>query len=411
MRAGLKPPPLPLADLFALAGESLSGHRLRTALTLVATAIGVTAVVLLTALGDAAKGYVVNQFASVGTNLVIVLPGKTETSGIMGSFGGTIRPLTLEDAIALPHRATMVRAVVPMSLGSAAFEYGDRSRDLYVIGTTSDYFTMRNLEMSSGQFLPRTDMRRGERVVVIGRTVQREVFQGENPLGKPVRIAGARFRVIGVLSPKGMGMGVNMDEIVLIPVATGLRLFNQRGLFRMICQSPDAASVPAVVAQVKEVMRQRHDDQEDFSILTQDSMLATFTSIINALTAGLAGIAAISLAVAGILIMNVMLVSVSERTGEVGLLKALGARREQIMAMFLTESLLISAQGALLGVAVGVVLVYAAAGLFPDLPLAPSTGWIVFVTLLSLAAGAGFGLMPARRAARLQAAQALRASK
>ena len=398
-------------DLLALATESLAGHRLRTSLTLVATAIGITAVVLLTALGDAAKRYVVDQFSSVGTNLVIVLPGKTETSGIMGSFGGTIRPITLEDAIALPHRAPLVRTAVPMSLGSAAFEYGARSRDVYVLGTTAPYLAMRRLSVAAGQFLPETDMRRGERVVVLGRTIQREVFQGDNPLGKPVRIAGARFRVIGVLQPKGMGMGVNMDELVIIPVATGMRLFNQKGLFRLLCQSPDAASVPAVVAQVKEVMRQRHDDQEDFSIITQDSMLSTFTNVINALTAGLAGIAAISLAVAGILIMNVMLVSVSERTGEVGLLKALGARRGQILALFLSEALMLSAQGALLGVAAGVALVYAAAGIFPDLPLAPSPGWIVLVTLFALVAGVAFGLMPARRAAGLQAAEALRASK
>ncbi len=398
-------------DVFRLAAESLSGHRLRSALTLVATAIGVTAVVLLTALGDAAKRYVVDQFASIGTNLVIVLPGKTETSGVMGSFGGTTRPLTLEDAVALPHRATLVRLVVPLSLGSATFEYGGRSRDVFVLGTTSDYFDLRQLQMSSGQFLPPGDLRRGERVVVIGRAIQRQVFAGENPLGKPVRIAGARFRVIGVLMPKGVGMGVNLDELAIVPVATGMRLFNQQGLFRMICQAPDAAAVPAVVAQVKKVMRERHDNQEDFSILTQDSMLATFTSIINALTAGLAGIAAISLAVAGILIMNVMLVSVSERTGEVGLLKALGARRRQILSLFLAESLLLSAQGALAGVAVGVALVYTAAAIFPDLPLAPSPGWIVFVTLLALAAGIAFGLLPARRASRLQAAEALRAAK
>uniref|UniRef100_A0A832I1M2 ABC transporter permease n=1 Tax=Eiseniibacteriota bacterium TaxID=2212470 RepID=A0A832I1M2_UNCEI len=402
---------VPARELFALAAESLAGHRLRTSLTLVATAIGVTAVVLLTALGDAARRYVTEQFASVGTNLVIVLPGKTETSGIMGSFGGTVRPLTLDDAEALPHRAPLVRGVVPLSLGSASFEYGNRSRDVYVLGTTWAYAPMRDLAVTSGQFLPRMDMRRGERVAVIGRKLQREVFQGENPLGKPVRIAGARFRVIGVLAPKGMGMGVDLDDMALIPVATGLRLFNQKGLFRMVCQAPDAASVPAVVKQVREVMMQRHDGDEDFSILTQDSMLQTFTSIINALTAGLAGIAAISLAVAGILIMNVMLVSVSERTGEVGLLKALGARRAQILSMFLAESLLLSAQGALLGVVTGVVIVYAAAGVFPELPLAPSPGWIAFVTALALAAGVSFGLLPARRAAGLAAAEALRASR
>ncbi len=404
-------PLVPIPDLLGLAGESLLGHRLRTALTLVATAIGVTAVVMLTSLGDAAKRYVTDQFASIGTNLVIVVPGKTETSGLLGSFGGTIRPITLEDAIALPHRATRVRMVVPMSIGSAALEYGSRSRDVYVVGTTSDYLVMRRLEVAAGQFLPATDMRRGERVAVIGRTVQREVFRGENPLGKPVRIAGARFRVVGVLAAKGMGMGANIDELVLVPVATGMRLFNQKGLFRMMCQAPDATSVPAVVEQIKAVMRQRHGDQEDFSIITQDSMLSTFTNVITALTVGLAGIAAISLAVAGILIMNVMLVSVSERTGEVGLLKALGARRSQILALFLAESLLLSAQGAALGVVVGVALVLVAARAFPALPLVPGAAWIAVVTALALATGVTFGLVPARRAARLQAAEALRASR
>ena len=164
---------LPIPDLLALASESLSGHRLRTSLTLVATAIGVTAVVLLTALGDAAKKYVVQQFASVGTNLVIVLPGKTETSGIAGSFGGTIRPITLEDAIALPHRALLVREVVPMTLGSGALEYGTRSRNVFVLGTSAGYREMRHIDVSAGQFLPEMDLRRGERVCVIGRTVQR----------------------------------------------------------------------------------------------------------------------------------------------------------------------------------------------------------------------------------------------
>lgn len=401
---------LPGGDLLALAAEAVAGHRLRTGLTLVAIAVGVTAVVVLTALGDAARSYVVEQFASVGTNLVIVLPGKTETSGILGSFGGTVRPLTLEDAQTLPHRAPLVREVVPLSLGSAAFEYGSRSRNVYVMGTTAAYAPMRDVDLTAGQFLPKMDLRRGERVVVIGRAIQREVFAGENPLGKPVRIAGARFRVIGVLASKGVGMGFNLDEIALVPVATAMRLFNQEGLFRMICQAPDAASVPAVAKQVKEAIEERHEGQEDFSIITQDSMLKSFTNIIGALTAGLAGIAAISLAVAGILIMNVMLVSVSERTGEIGLLKALGATRRQILGLFLAESLLISALGASLGVVVGTGLVAIVARVLPALSLAPSAGWIVFVTALALAAGALFGLMPARRASRLDAADALRGS-
>ncbi len=395
-------------DLVTLALETLRLHRLRTGLTLAAIAVGVTAVLLLTALGDAAKAYVVREFAGVGTNLVIVVPGKVETSGGMPAFGGSTRDLTLEDCDAIARQSPAVREVAPFSLGTGAIEYRERSRDVRVIGTTAPFLDLRKLTLATGQFLPPGDPRQGDRVVVLGQKVARELFQGENPLGRPVRIAQWRFRVIGVLGPKGTSVGIDYDDLIIVPVSVGLKMFNQTGLFRIMVEAAAPEAVPPALEQVRAVLVHRHDDDEDFTLITQDALLKTFSAVIDALTAGLAGIAAISLAVAGIGIMNVMLVSVSERTGEVGLLKALGARRRQILDVFLAEAVMLSTGGAAVGVVVGVVIILIAAGLWPFIPLRPSAGWIALVITLALAAGVSFGLMPARRAARLDAAEALR---
>ena len=395
-------------DLVTLALETLRLHRLRTGLTLAAIAIGVTAVLLLTALGDAAKAYVVREFAGVGSNLVIVVPGKVETAGGMPAFGGSTRDLTLEDCDAIARQSPAVREVAPFSLGAGAIEYRERSRDVRVIGSTAPFLEVRKLTLASGAFLPPGDPRQGDRVVVLGQKVARELFQGENPLGRLVRIAQWRFRVIGVLGPKGTSVGIDYDDLIIVPVSVGLKMFNQTGLFRIMVEAVSPAAVPPALEQVKAVLTARHDQDEDFTLITQDALLKTFSAVIDALTAGLAGIAAISLAVAGIGIMNVMLVSVSERTGEVGLLKALGARRRQILDVFLAEAMMLSTGGAVVGVAAGVAIILAAAGLWPFIPLRPSAGWIALVIALALVAGVSFGLMPARRAARLDAAEALR---
>jgi putative ABC transport system permease protein len=395
-------------DLLSLASESLRLHRMRTGLTLTGIVIGVTAVLLLTTLGEAAKAYVVGQFANIGTNLIMVQPGKTETSGMPQPLGGTVRPITIEDAVAIGHESPAVKYVAPVALGTARFEYSGRTRDIRVVGTTADYQKVRNMQLLAGSFLPPGDPRRGEPVAVIGRTVAVEVFGGESPLGKPVRIGLWRFRVVGELTSKGQAFGMNLDDAVLVPVATALRMFDQRGLFRAAVQARDASVIPQALEETRQVLLRRHEGEEDFTLITQDAMLATFKSVIGALTAALAGIAAISLAVAGIGIMNVMLVSVSERTAEVGLLKALGAGRGQILSLFLTEAVMLSGAGAILGIVLGVTIVWVAAALWPDMPLRPSLPWIAAVTMLALAAGLLFGLLPARRAAHLPAAEALR---
>jgi putative ABC transport system permease protein len=397
-------------DVAALAAESLRVHRLRTRLTMAAIAIGVVAVLLLTALGDAAKGYVIQQFAAIGTNLIMVSRGHTETHGIP-AIGGSTHDLTLEDAEAIARRAPAVRQVVPLAIGTAPFSYGGRVRPVVVAGTTPNLRTVRNLVVASGRFLPDLDPRQGSGVVVIGSRIQREVFRGENPLGAAVRIGDWRFRVIGVIAPRGKSFGMDFDDEAIVPVATALRMFDQTSLFRVLAQAREAAAVTTAQRQIHDVLKERHDGKEDFTLITQDAMLKTFGSIIDALTVALAGIAAISLAVAGIGIMNVMLVSVSERSREVGLLKALGARRSQILRVFLAEALLLSASGAAIGIAAGIGIVLLAAGVWPDLPLRPSPGWIAVVTALALSFGALFGLLPARRAARLGAAEALQGKR
>lgn len=396
-----------LRDLVGLSLESQGRHRLRTALTLGGIAIGVTAVVVLTSLGTAAKAYVVQQFAGLGTNLVIVLPGKVETSGVP-TFGGSTRDLTIEDAEALLKQAPAVRRVAPFSMGTARFTWGGRNRDVRVVGTTSEFKVIRDLHMRLGQFLPAGDPRTGAPVAVIGANVQRGVFAGQNPVGQAVRIGKTRFRVIGVMESAGANLGFNVDDMVLVPVATGLRMFDQTSLFRIFTQAYSADDVPQVIRQVRRALTERHDGLEDFTLITQQAMLKTFQSVIDALTVALAGIAAISLAVSGIGIMNVMLISVSERAAEVGLLKAVGARRRQILSVFLSDAVMISSAGGVIGAAFGALVVGVGALIFPDFPLRPDLRWIAVVLVMTLGFGILFGLMPARRAARLAPVDALR---
>jgi putative ABC transport system permease protein len=326
----------------------------------------------------------------------------------MPAFGGTTRDLTLEDYQALIHQCSAVRRAAPLSVGNGAAQYNGLSRDIRVFGSTADLLRVRKLNMAVGQFLPDGDATQGDRVVVLGTKVARELFQGENPLGKLLRIAEWRFRVIGVLAPKGATMGLDWDDQVIVPVSVGLKMFDQSGLFRIMTEAVAPEAVGVAQDQIRSVLMTRHDNEEDFTMITQNAMLATFSSVIDALTAGLAGIAAISLAVAGIGIMNVMLVSVSERTGEVGLLKALGARRKQIMDAFLAEALMLSSGGAMIGIVVGLIVIAIASQIWSFIPIRPNVGWIVLVLGLAVAAGVAFGLMPARRAASLDPADALR---
>jgi putative ABC transport system permease protein len=243
-------------------------------------------------------------------------------------------------------------------------------------------------------------------VVVLGAKLARELFLAAEPVGQLVRIGSWRMRVIGVLAPRGEQLGMDLDDLAIVPVATGMRMFDRRSLFRLTVQVRGTAALAPAREKVIRLLAQRHGE-EDVTVLTQDAVVATFSQILGALTLAVGAIAAISLAVAGIGIMNVMLVSVAERTREVGLLRAVGVGRRQVLAVFLTEAALLSAAGGLLGLGVGWLAVRLMVGLYPTLPASPPL-WAVFASFgLALCDGILFGLLPARRAARLDPVSAL----
>jgi putative ABC transport system permease protein len=393
-------------ETVAFAFAALRGHRLRTGLSLVGVAIGVAAVVVLTALGEGARRYVVGQFRSLGTHLLIVIPGRAETSGGTPGWGGVPHDLTLEDTEALRREIPAVEKVAPVVMGTETVSHGERRRQVAVLGSTHELLEVRRLGMRAGRFLPVSASARGAPVAVLGAATARELFPGEEPVGAVVRIGGWRLRVIGVLAPRGTQLGLNMDEVAMVPVGTAMQMFDRRSLFRVIVQVRSTADLGPARAAVLRVLARRHGE-EDVTCLRQDAVVDAFSSMLSALTMGLAAIAAISLAVAGLGIMNVMLVAVSERTAEVGLLKALGAERRQVLLVFLAEAVLIASSGGLLGLLAGGLGTRALVALYPDLPAQPPA-WAVAAALgLSLAVGAVFGVLPARRATRLDPVSAL----
>jgi putative ABC transport system permease protein len=392
-------------DLLTFSLQALSGHRLRTALSLLGMAIGVAAVITLTALGEGARRYVIDQFASIGSNLLIVIPGKTETTGIPG-VAAAANDLTLEDARAIARGIPEAEKIAPLVIGTETVSHGARRRQVAVVGSNRELLEVRRLSLSHGEFLPAEELRRGSPVVVLGIKTAHELFPGEEPVGQVVRIGAWRMRVIGILTPKGTQLGADIDETATIPVATAMRMFDRRSLFRIMIQVRQGADLEAVKARVIRLLAERHDE-DDVTVLTQDAVVSTFSQILTALTLVLGAIAAISLSVAGIGIMNVMLVSVSERTREVGLLRALGVRRLQVLAVFLTESALLSAAGGLLGLAAGWGAVRILVRIYPALPASPPVWAVAAALVLSLGVGVLFGWLPARRAARLDPVEAL----
>jgi putative ABC transport system permease protein len=393
------------SDLFRFAAGGLRGHRLRTSLSVLGVAIGVGSVILLTSLGEGARLYVTGEFASLGSNLLIFVPGKTETRGLAPLISTAPHDLTLADAAALVERIPQIQRVAPVVLGSARITAGELQRPVTVVGTTREMLEIRHLKMASGRFLPREQP--DAPVCVIGARIQRELFPGQNPLGQVVRIGDWRFRVIGVIAPRGTSIGMDLDEVVEIPAEAALRVFNRTGLFRILAEVHSHYQLLPAQRAALELLRERHGGQEDVTVLTQDSVLSTFNQILAVLTAALAGIAAISLGVAGLGIMNVMLVAVSERGREVGLLKAVGVTNAQVIAVFLLEAAILSTIGGSLGLLIGLGAGRALEQLYPDFPVHAPVWAIVAALIVSLSVGLIFGILPARNASRLDPVHAL----
>ncbi|MGB5451814.1 MAG: ABC transporter permease [Sedimenticolaceae bacterium] len=394
-------------DLLRFASGSLLGARTRTLLMLLAMSVSVASVVVLTSLGEGARRYVVGEFAELGTHLLIMLPGRSETTGgAPPLFGETPRDLTLDDALSLLRDRSIVR-VAPLTVGNAPVSHGSREREVTVIGATHDFFPVRHLKIGSGRALPVIDPERGANVVVLGAGLRRELFGKKPALGQWVRIDDRRFRVIGILGEGGESLGQNLDDMAVIPVASAQSLFDAPSLFRVLIQARSAQDIEKAQRAAREIIRERHDGEDDVTIITQDALLATFDGILRALTYTVGGIAGISLAVAGILIMNVMLVAVSQRVAEIGLLKALGAPESQVLRLFLVESILLASAGAALGMLVSAVAILALKQIFPVFPIAAPLWAPLAAVGVAIATGLLFGVLPARRAARLDPVRAL----
>ncbi len=395
-------------DIARFAWRALKGYPARTLLMLLAMAIGVAAVIMLTALGEGARRYVTGEFASLGTNLIIVLPGYSETTGLNPTtlMGETPRDLTLNDAQSLL-RSAQVRRIAPINVGSVNAHYQGRSRAAVVIGSNHDLLGIRHWDMAQGTFLPQTDLDRATSVCIIGKKIREELFGPGRVLGEWLRLGDRRFRVIGVLASEGRSIGVDVQDTILVPVASAQQLFNTASLFRILIEARNRIDIGPVKQFVIDTLKARHQGKRDVTVITQDAVLATFDRILGALTYAVGGIAAISLAVAGILIMNVMLVAVSQRTAEIGLLKALGAAPRQIIVLIISEAILLSTLGAGAGLLLGglgnATLRYA----FPSLPAYAPTWAIIGSLAVALGAGLLFSLLPARRAARLDPVMAL----
>ncbi|MFC2173244.1 ABC transporter permease [Acidobacteriota bacterium] len=396
-----------LRDLIALGLGSIFSHRMRTVLSIIGIAIGITSVMLLTSIGEGTRQYIVDQFTQFGTNIMAVNPGKTKTLGIPGALGGTTRKLTLDDAEAIL-RVPGVDNMVPVAMGMARVQAEGKGRSVYIYGVTADVPEVWKFNVRLGSFWPRGDPRRGAHLTVIGPTLKRELFGEENALGRYLRIGGTRFQVIGIMEPKGQMLGFDIDDAAYIPVASAMKLFNLDELMEIDVVYAHAGLSHQVEKGVRRLLIDRHGGYEDFTLTTQTAMLEVFDKVLSVITMSVGAIAGISLLVGAIGILTMMWIAVGERTSEIGLLRAVGATAGQVHALFLFEAIILAGFGGLAGVLVGAGIKVLLRLAVPGLPVETPPEYVIAAILVSLATGLASGVLPARRAASLEPVESLR---
>ena len=395
-------------ELARIAAKAIVSHRLRSVLSMIGIAIGVTSVILLTSLGEGTRRYMVEQFSQFGTNIIAINPGKVDTGGVPGVMGGTTQKLTLDDAEAL-RRLPGIESLVPFSFGMARVEGEGRGRSVFVYGVTPDMDDVWRWNIRVGSFWPDGDPRQGFQQAVLGPKLKREIFGTENPLGKFVKIAGSRFRVVGLMEAKGQMMGFDLDDAAFIPVATAMRIFNLDELNEIDLTFAGGRDPAEVADDIRILLAERHDDKEDVTITTQAAMLETFDNIMNIITMAVGAIGGISLLVGAIGILTMMWIAVGERTNEIGLIRSIGATRRQVEFVFLTEAAVLALLGGVLGILVGLGICALLRAAVPGLPVHTPMIFLFAAVAVSFVTGVVSGVMPARRAARLDPVEALRA--
>ena len=394
-------------DALHLALRAITGQRLRSFLTLLGIAVGIAAVILLTSIGEGIHRFVLGEFSQFGTNNITVVAGKTRTGGAPSGLPSSARALTLEDAHALEHLAH-IAAVTPNIRGNAEVEGNGRTRRTLIYGVNAQSQLVFRSTVKSGQFLPKEDDNSARAFVVLGSKLKAELFGSASPLGQRLRVGGLHFRIIGVMEPKGQFLGIDLDDTAFIPAARGQELFNREGVDEINLAVTEGIAAAHVAERIKARLIERHG-REDFTLVTQEDMLKTLSNILNVLTLAVGALGGISLLVGGVGIVTIMTIAVSERTGEIGLMVALGAPRRTILLLFLGEAIALSALGGLMGLAMGIGLARLAHLLLPALPVHTPVLFVLLAEGLAIAIGLVAGVLPARQAARLDPVEALRA--
>ncbi len=393
-------------DLIRLSFSSIVAQRLRSLLTVLGISVGIGAVVLLTSIGEGIHKFVLSEFTQFGTNLVAVNPGKATTLGTPLGIMGTVRPLSIGDAEALK-RVPRVRAVVPAVWGNAEVKAGGKTRRTTVYGMGPAMPEAFSMKVQLGRFLPADDPISPRAFAVLGSKLRTELFGAQNPLGKKIRVGGERYRVIGVMESKGQILGMDLDDTVFLPAARALDLFNRNSLMEVDLVYEEGADVDEVVAGIKRVLVSRHG-REDFTITTQQQMMDVLGNVLNVLTFAVGALGSISLLVGGIGILTIMTIAVKERTGEIGLLRALGAERGQILLLFLGEAAVLAAIGGIAGLILGVGGAQLLTLAVPALPVHTPWSYVLAAEVVAILIGFAAGVLPARRAAAMDPVEALR---
>jgi putative ABC transport system permease protein len=405
-----------LASLL-VALRALRVNLLRSALTMLGIVIGVAAVITMVAVGEGAQERVREQIRSLGSNLIVILSGTVTSGGARLGFGSQLT-ITEDDGYAIAREVELVQAAAPVSRGTAQLVYGNQNWSSVVMGITPDYLEVRDWEITLGRGIAQEDLDSAGKVVLLGQTVANNLFGEADPLDQTIRIRKVPFTIIGVLAKKGQSMqGQDQDDVVLVPISTarkrvlGGQQARQRAVVAISVKVRDGADMTEAEGQIRDLLRQRHrlapNQDDDFWLRNLSEVLETQQAAQRVMALLLAAVASVSLVVGGIGIMNIMLVSVTERTREIGLRMAVGARRRDILAQFLIEAVTLAAIGGLIGVGLGIG---AAIGIayFTDWPVRVAPAAIVVAVGFAAVVGVFFGFYPARKASRLEPMEALR---
>jgi len=390
--------------------RSIAQNKVRSVLTTLGVIIGVMSVILLVAFGESAQAYVEKEFAILGSNVLIVTPGKQQTTGLIPITAGAHKKLTYRIAQDIKRKGEGVTGVAANSVGLATVRFENRTRSVLCIGTTPDFDEVRQLFTQIGRFLEEEDIEKNKKVCIIGTTLKRELFDHDQALYQTVTVNGTKHQIVGILEERGMAMGIDLGDLIIIPLPSALQMFKggEDELWEILVGVRSQEDIDRSAESVHYIIQSGLDGSDDFTITDQDGMLATFDRIFGMLRVMLVGIASISLLVGGIGIMNIMLVSVRERTREVGIRKAVGARRADIGWQFLIESVTLSLLGGFTGVALGALGTLAIRIVYPTLPIGISLWSTLLAFLFSMSVGVFFGVYPAIKAASVDPVEALR---